>query len=247
MPFLFLLGYIPCAICAWHCLKTGKPTFWLSVLVIAPGLGAAIYFLLVWSPELAQGKTARKAFRVVDNAVAPNRDYDAARAMVEDTPSVANRKLLADICLDTGRFDEAATLYAATLHGPHADDPALLMGHARALVEAGRAEEAMASLSAMRALGDQAITPAHALVFARAFEATGDLVEADKAYAWASSRVAGLEGMARYIAFLAARGRTAEAETGFAEVEKRLSKIHPEFRADARRWRDFAALALGKT
>lgn len=53
----------------------------------------------------------------------------------------------------------------------------------------------------------------------------------------------GLEAGGRYVAFLAKTGRKADAEIGLAEIDRRLAKIAPPLRAEARIWRDMAAKA----
>lgn len=57
----------------------------------------------------------------------------------------------------------------------------------------------------------------------------------------------GLESGGRYVAFMAKTGRREDAETGFAEIERRLAKIAPPLRPEARVWRDLAAKALGRS
>jgi hypothetical protein len=56
----------------------------------------------------------------------------------------------------------------------------------------------------------------------------------------------GLEGLARYAAFLARTGRRQEAEDNLAEIDRRLQRANPQFRREGRAWRDLAAQALAK-
>jgi hypothetical protein len=41
-------------------------------------------------------------------------------------------------------------------------------------------------------------------------------------------------------------GRRADAELGLAEIDRRLQKIAPPLRGEARQWRDLAANAMGQ-
>ena len=61
---------------------------------------------------------------------------------------------------------------------------------------------------------------------------------------WASQRLPGFEGLARYAAYMARNGRRDEAAEAVAELDKRLAKLKPQFRKEARTWRDLAAEAL---
>jgi hypothetical protein len=121
------------------------------------------------------------------------------------------------------------------------------MGHANALLELGRHADALKRLEQVRALGREGETPQVALACARAYEGLGRNEEADDAYRFAADRVPGLEAGGRYVAFMAKTGRREDAEIGLAELDRRLAKIAPPLRAEARQWRDLAARALGRT
>jgi hypothetical protein len=120
------------------------------------------------------------------------------------------------------------------------------MGHAQALLETERFQEALDRLEALEKLGKDGHTPAAALAFARAYEGLGRGAEADGPYRYAADRMPGLEAAGRYVAFLAKSGRTGDAEIGMGEIERRLGKINPALRAAERPWRDMAAKALGR-
>jgi hypothetical protein len=143
-----------------------------------------------------------------------------------------------------GRHEEAEALYGEAASGVHADDPALLLGRAKALVEVGRPAEALGLLQRLGDLGEAGRTAEAALAMGRAHHALGQLTQADTAFSWAAERGSGLEGWARYAAFLAETGRRVEAEAILADLDTRLPRIDPQHRAEAKRWRDYAAAAL---
>ena len=120
------------------------------------------------------------------------------------------------------------------------------MGHADALLELGRYQDALTKLEHLKAQGSEGQGPKAQLAFARAYEGLGRNEEADAAYRYAADRVPGLESGGRYVAFMAKVGRREDAEIGFQEIERRLAKIAPPLRAEARIWRDLAAKALGR-
>jgi hypothetical protein len=120
------------------------------------------------------------------------------------------------------------------------------MGHARALIELGRYDEALQRMEQLKKLGREGETPQATLEFARAYEGLGRTAEADAAYRACVDRVPGLEAGGRYVAFLANTNRKADAELGLAELERRLQKIAPPLRPEARQWRDLAARAMGR-
>lgn len=241
-----ILTWLPSLLCGIHVVRTGQQMYWLWILVIGGPLGAAIYFLAVIVPEFAGGRAARGVGRAAQNALDPERDYRNAVRALDDTPTLGNRMRVAQAAEALGRWSDAEQQWALSLEGHGADDAAVLMGHARVLLELGRWAEALQRLEQLKALGREGETPQVRLAFARAYEGLGRNDDADAAYRFAADRVPGLEAGGRYVAFLAKVGRKADAETGMTELDRRLQKIAPPLRAEARIWRDMAARALGR-
>ena len=237
-----ILSYLPSIICAVHVIRGGREMYWLFIFVIAPLLGPLIYFVAILAPELAAGRTVRQLGKQAAKAIDPEREYRLAKTALEDTPSVAARTRLAAAALALGRASEAEPLYRDALVGQFADDPALLLNHAQTLLELARWQDALDQLGKLPPRNDQ--TPAVALAFARAYEGLGRFQEADAPYRFAADRMPGLEAAARYVACMAKAGRKEDAHTGLAEIERRFEKIPAHFKAEARRWRNFAASAL---
>ena len=245
MPFI-LLTYLPSLLCGIHVVRTGREMYWLWIFVIAPLLGPAVYFFAVLLPEMLGGRTARNVGKAARQALDPEREYRNALRALDDTPTVGNRMKVAQAAAALGRWSDAEAQWAQCADGHWAEDPAILMGHANALLELQRWQEALTRLEQLRKLGRDGETPTVALAFARAYEGLGRNQEEDDAYRFAADRVPGLEAGARYVAFMAKTGRRQDAEIGMTEIERRLSKIANPLRAEARIWRDMAAKALGR-
>jgi hypothetical protein len=241
-----ILTYLPSVLCGIHVVRTGREMYWLWILVIAGPLGAVIYFFAIIVPELLGGRAARGMGRAAQHALDPERDYRIAMRALDDTPTIGSRMKVAQAAAALDRWDDAEAQWAQCVDGQWAEDPAILMGHANALLELGRNEEALKRLEQLKALGREGATPVVALAFARAYEGLGRNDEADDAYRFAADRVPGLESGGRYVAFMAKTGRREDAEIGLAELDRRLQKIAPPLRAEARIWRDMAARALGR-
>ncbi|MFA7263909.1 MAG: tetratricopeptide repeat protein [Caulobacter sp.] len=241
----FGLSYLLAIAMCIHVVRTGRPMYWMFILLAFPGVGSLIYILTSVLPDLMGGPTARRFGRVARQALDPEREYRAAQAAVDDSPTAGARMRMAAAAAALGRFDEAERLYAEAATGIHADDPTLLLGRARALLELNRPAEALALLERLGEQGEAGRTAPAALAMGRAFHALGRTAEADTAYQWAAARLPGLEGLARYAAFLAEVGRRDEAAEALTEIDKRAAKTTSHFRHEARAWRDFAAAALG--
>lgn len=243
---ILILTYLPSLLCGIHAVRSGQQMYWLWILVIAPLLGPLIYFFAVLVPEFAGGRTARGVTRAAQQALDPERELRLAKQALDDTPTLGNRMRLAQAAERLGRWQEAEAQWAQCVEGPWAEDPAVLMGHARTLIELGRYDEALQRLEQLKKLGREGETPQATLAFARVYEGLGRKEEADDAYRACVDRVPGLEAGGRYVAFLAKVGRRADAELGLAEIDRRLQKIAPPLRGEARQWRDLAAQAMGR-
>ncbi len=227
-----------------HVVRSGREMYWLFIILAFQPLGGIVYALIAVLPELMSGSAARRVGQAAKRALDPEREYREAREAVEDSPTVGNRMRMASAAFALERFEEAERLYAEAATGIHAEDPSLLLGRARALIELDRHAEALPILEQLGELGEAGRTPQAALLMGRAYHALGRGSEADTAYQWAAGRFPGLEGLSRYAAFLAETGRRDEAQEAMVEIEKRAAKASGPFRREARYWRDFAAAAL---
>jgi hypothetical protein len=242
---LILAHYIPAILCAIHAVRTGRTQPWLFILIIGGSLGAAVYFFAVLLPELLGGQTARRVGQAAVKALDPEREYRAAKAAFDDTPTVGNQARLGHAAYALGKLEEAEAAFRAATATSHADDPDLITHHVKSLVTLTRYDDALKRLEDLRSLDAKLIErPDVALLFGQTFAGLGRNKEADAPFRWAADRLPGLEAAGRYAAFLAHTGRRGEAEIALAEIDRRLTKIAPALRGEARQWRDLAAEAL---
>jgi len=240
LAFTYGLAILLC----WHVMRTGRDTFWIWILLMAPGIGAIVYIALNIVPDIFGGTTARRLGQAARATLDPNREYREAKAACDETPTVRNQSRLAAAALHLNRPAEAEALYRAAASGIHAEDPVLLLGLANALLELNRPAEALEVLERLGRNEDGGRTPPAALAMGRAYEGVGRIAEADTAYDWAAQRMPGFEALARYAAFMARHGRRDEAREVVSELDKRLAKLNPQYRKEGRAWRDLAAQAL---
>jgi hypothetical protein len=241
---LFGLGLLfSIALCV-HVVRTGQNMMWLYLILFLSPLGGIVYLIAVVLPGLTGGPAAQKAREAAREALDPTRGYRNAKAAVDDSPTVYNRMRLAAAAGALGRWEEAESLYRSAAQGVHAEDPALAYGLAHSLVELGRYDEAAPMLEQLEKANPR--TPQTALQLARAYEGLGRMADADAPYNYAAARLPGLEGIARQAAFLARTGRRAEAEEALSEIDKRIARLSPRFRKEARHWRDLAAEGIAR-
>lgn len=238
LPLLGLSLIFSIVLCV-HVVRTHQAMYWLWIILAFQPLGGLVYLIAILAPGLMGGATARRMGKAARDTLDPGRAYRAAKAAYDDAPTVQNGMKLAEAAASLDRWDEAERLFGEGLQGLYADDPALLVGRARALVELGRADEALTTLSPLQ--GDDARAPRALLVTARALHGAGRHAEAERAYRDAAARIPGLEGLARHAAFLAEVGRKDEAREILADLDRRAAKARAHFRKEAKTWRDFAA------
>lgn len=237
MPIL-ILSFIIQVTLIIHVLRTGRPFWWIIFILFAPGIGSAVYVVLEILPASGIFSTVRKAEQKIVKALDPTRELRAAQDAFDLTPTMGNRLRLAHASVEMGDFANAEMLYRDCLEGQFVDDHAALLGHARALVELGRNQQAIERINQLRVLGREGA--AEALVFARAAEALEQNQEAEEAYAFAAPRIPTMEAQARYIRFLRHVGKDVEATRELQEFDIRLSRVPRHFQSDARKWRTFA-------
>src|SRR5258706_2686419 len=240
---LGLMIVVQVALCI-HVVRTGQQMYWMWIIIAFGPVGSLVYVFAILLPDLLGGTTARRLSKAARDTLDPTRAYRQAKIDCDDSPTVANRMRLANAGAALGRHDEAEALFAQAGQGIHADAPAIRLGRANALVGLGRFGDALPLLDKLGEDPDKGRTPAAALALGRAYEGLGRASEADRAYEWAAGRLPGLEGLARYAAFLAHTGRREEAQDILTEIDRRLARTKGPFRAEARTWRDLAAQAL---
>jgi hypothetical protein len=175
MPYLGIgLNVIVAIFFAVHAVRTGQNMYWLLLLFIFPMFGSLVYFFAVYLPSLRQSRGARAATRAITQFVDPNRAVREARSDFDRSPTVQHRMRLGAALLAAGDAREALEHYQAAAHGPFANDPALLMGLARAQFAVGDLAGADATLSSLFATSPQARQqPEPALLYAQTQAALG--------------------------------------------------------------------------
>lgn len=134
-PFSLLIQIALCV----HVYKTGRPYWWIWIILMGSLIGCVLYALLELLPEARrQGPRLVKTSWFVPKSVRLRR----AREVVEDSPTVENKLALAAMLSDYGRKDEAATVAAECPSGVFKDDPIIIAEVARHQLEAGRLADA---------------------------------------------------------------------------------------------------------
>ena len=226
-----MLGLVLYAGCIIHAIRTGRINFWLFILIFIPGLGSILYLLFEVLPGLRHSHAARRAASGLGAALDPNRRLRESRANLEVVDTAENRRQLAEERMKRGQWAEAEALYRAALVGPLADDPALLIGLAKALAGRGDHQGAFEAIERLYRADPNYESREARLIRARALEGLGRTQEAADAYRSLIGYTLGPEAQVRYGLMLKKLGDLPRAKEAFVEAVRtygrRRARIDP--------------------
>jgi hypothetical protein len=212
---LYLLIAIGFAV---HAMKTGRPFWWLYIILFVPVAGWIAYVAIELVPSMFHTRGAQKVASDIGTILDPNRDWRERVRQVELVDSVDAKRGLAEECEKRGLWDDAIRLYKAAATGIFADDPALLAGLARARLGSGDAQGCLDTLHKLQEAHPDLRNQETHLLLARALEAAGRTAEALREYDAVSRYYAGFEARSRYALLLSKQGRAQQARDLFQDV-----------------------------
>src|SRR5262245_30863591 len=231
-------------LCVVHAAKTGRICPWACIILAIPLLGAAAYLVFEVAPAWlgsTQGQIARQRLA---KSLNPTRRDLSLSADAETADTIANRVALAEECLALGKFAEAKRHYDHVIAQPLGDEPAYMVGRARAEFGLGRPGRAVATLDTLREFWpDYQSADAH-LLYARALEADGRTAEALDEYEALAGYFPGAEARVRWGQLLSRLGRAGEAKRLFADVVAQMKRAPRYVRRMQATWIAAAEAAL---
>ncbi len=245
MPIFGLLLLLAQISCAVHAGRTGRPYYWLYIIMIVPVAGMGAYFLMEILPELMNSRPARQAASGVARAMDPGKRVREAIKRVAITPTAENKARLAAEYLAAGQPDAAVPLYREVLTGVHETDPAIMLGLARALFAQGELSEVQAVLEKLRQANPNYSSPEGHMIYARSLELQGRAEAALREYAALVPYYPGQEARCRYALLLEQTGRVVEAKQLFHELCQSIEYGPRHQRREQREWYDIARRHLG--
>jgi hypothetical protein len=234
-----------------HCIKTGRNTIWVYVLVvmmtILPFVGPAVYVAAELMPGWLGSRTSKRALRGIRTTLNPEENLRKFENEMQVTGNVASRQKYADELVRLGRAKEAVPIYRTCLTGVFADDPKLLLGFARAQFEAGDASGARQTLDALIEKNPEFKSADGHLLYARALEAEGNVEKALSEYATLVEYFAGVEAGVRYAKLLIRSDQRPLAQQTLKALLDRAKYAPAHYRKAQREWLDEAHRELQNT
>ena len=244
MPILGLLEVIAQVLCAVHIVRTGRPYYWIYIVMFVPMVGMLAYFMIEILPDLLGTRTARSAVAGVGRALDPGKAVRVAERNLAMTPTTENKAALADAYLGVGRIDEAASLYQDALTGVHASDPALMTGLARAEFARRNFTAVERVLDALREANPHFQSAECHLLYARSLDEQGKVEAALHEYQALAPYYPGQEARCRYAMLLDKAGDHRESQRQFRDICQSIEMSPRHARRLQREWYDIARRAL---
>ena len=231
-------------VCIVHAVRTGRVFPWIFIIVFVPFIGSLIYLAMAIVPDLMRGPAGQR-FRIgAAKAMDPHKDFRLARRDAEMVGSVDAKRALAEHLIQRGQIAEAIALYHEMLQGQFREDPALLLGLARAQFMSGDGAGAQATLDALQMADPGFISQDAHLIYARVLELQGKDGEAAGEYARLVSYFSGEEARARYGQVLERLGRRDEARAMYEQIFRNLEGAPRRYRAVQAEWGNIAKARL---
>jgi hypothetical protein len=239
MPIGILIVALQVA-AAVHLFRTGRNMSWLFLIILAPGIGSLVYFIVEVLPSLGMSPTARRAWRRAQKAIDPNRGLREGSLNYERSQNIESAAKLADELTKAGRHAEAIRICNDARTGIFVDDPKILLALANAQIAAGDHAATIATLDHLRAQNPGFRSADGHLVYARALEESGAAERALEEYAALAKYYPGAEARVRQALLHKKLGQTARATELFAAVLKDARLAPKHFRTSQREWIEMA-------
>jgi hypothetical protein len=243
MPFIAAFLQLALDIfCCYHVWKTGRPYYWMFIIIGFPIFGGLAYLAFEVLPSAGTGSHLKRVIK----HFSPGADYKARLNEVERCGSLANKMSLADECINVGQFDDAIKLYHSVMVGQYADDIAAMYGLGTAYFYQRDAQRAVETLGKvierepMYDRGDAKLMMAQALEGAGQSQASRDYFEA------LIPHYPGEEARAQYIALLCRLKDRQRAQAVMTDMDKRYRLGNASYRKENRVWRESATKAIAQ-
>jgi hypothetical protein len=243
MPILGAIAVLIQFCFAYHALKTGRPYWWLFIIMGFPVMGCVIYYFVEVFPGSRGERRAHKAVRAIARALEPDAELQKRIDDLAICGSVDNKLALAGECMQHRMYAEAMKLYESCLCGAYANDATVLYGLAQATVEAADWAKAVAILQRLKKEAPKMRPAEVRLLEARAHEGRGEYDAALARYRELLPEFVGLEARYRYARLLQKLGKNEAAIELFNQVVRQAQR-HGSTIEEEERWAEAARGAI---
>ncbi len=244
MSPIILLSLVLQVACCVHVVRTGRPLYWIFIILVFSYLAVLIYFIAEVLPGLRNSPSARRGLRQVRDQIDPQRRKREADQRLRVSDTVDNRRHLADEHLSRGEYTEAAAQFEGAMRGIHREDPELMLGLAKAQFGLQQPAKARQTLDALIAANPNFRSHDGHLLYARTVEDSGDIDAALHEYQALAEGYPGEEARLRYALLLKRAGRDDDAAKQLQNILDRAETSPRYYQQAQRAWIDAARKEL---
>lgn len=168
MPYYILILLIQ-GVCLYHIWKTGRPYYWIFVIIFLPLIGGIFYILT----QMVQKNEVDKLQRDLTAVINPTKKITDLRAQLDFADTFQNRVNLADALLEQGNYSEAVGHYRDALSGNFSNDVHVKMQLIRAYQAQGETDWIIQEAESIKEHPEFLKSPV-VLYYALALDAKGD-------------------------------------------------------------------------
>lgn len=245
MPLLILSVIVQIGLIL-HVVRTGRPMYWIFIILIAPGIGSLAYAIIELLPELSSSGQGRRAMRGIRKTLDPGGDLRQREREHRLSGSVDAARHLASELLENGQYDEAIAHYEQSLTGLYEFDPDLLLGLATALFANEDFEKVRGTLDLLIERNPDFRSQDGHLLYARSVAACGDEDKALDEYKAVTAYYAGAEARLHYGLFLEKLGDNTAALAEFEEIISTAELAPRHYRKAQSSWISQAKSGVGR-
>jgi hypothetical protein len=210
---------------AFHVFRTGRPYWWMFVIMGFPVMGCVIYYFVEVFPGSREQRHANRTAHDIMRALKPDAELKKRAAELEICGSTDNRLALADECCTHRMHGEAMRLYESCLQGAYSNDSTILFRLARAAVDACDWDKAAATIAQLKTEAPKTRPLEVRLLEARLLEGRGRADDAIAVYQQVLPGFVGLEARFRYGELLMKLGKREAAMDVFNDVLKSAKRF----------------------
>lgn len=226
----------------YHAMKTGRPYYWIFIILAFPIFGCLIYFLVEVMPGSRSEQNLKRFGNDIVKAINPDRNLKLRAEELAICGSVDNKLKMAEELIERGMFDEAIVLYKSAREGQYYFAPDLLYGFGRACFFNGDYLEARKLLGELQEHAPRYYPQEVALMKARAAGKFGDRSTARGEMESLLDTFVGLEARYRYAELLYEDGQAARAKAELERVIDHAKRF--KVSAEERTWAKLARQGL---
>ncbi|HRI22493.1 MAG TPA: PLDc N-terminal domain-containing protein [Panacibacter sp.] len=228
-------------ICVVHCLKKGKQTMWIWLIIFLPLIGCIAYIFM----EMFKSSDLQKVQSGVGSVLNPNGNITKLEEQLRFSDTFNNRVSLADAYLSADHVDKAIALYESSLTGAFTENEHVLTQLIIAYFQKQRYQELISIANKVYKLPQFPRSKAH-LLYAMALENTGSKEMAEQEFKKMKSRYSDFEARYQYGLFLIRAGRKEEARQLFTDMCGEVPHLGSHEKKFSRNWINLAKEELKK-